>query len=118
MTDTSVRLLKGTVDLMILKTLAAGPLHGYAISRWLATTTGDVFRVQEGALYPALRRLEAKGLVSSRWAPTRSGREARWYVLTDDGRARLGSELREWSRYVAAMNRVLAADVPAGTVPE
>jgi transcriptional regulator len=107
MREESVRLIKGTVDVMILKALSRGPLHGYAISRWIAATTQDVFTVQEGALYPALRRLEAKGWLESNWAVTETGREARFYELTSEGRRRLRSEVEAWTTYVDAMSRVL-----------
>jgi transcriptional regulator len=97
---------------MILKAVSWGPLHGYAISRWIAGTTRDVFTVQEGALYPALRRLEEKGLLDSKWALTETGREARFYRLTTEGRRRLGSEVDAWRTYVDAMSRVLESVWP------
>lgn len=109
MRDGSVPLLKGTVDVMILKALTWGPLHGYAISRWIAATTGAVFELQEGALYPALRRLEARGWVESEWTVTDTGREAREYALTEEGRSRLRAEVRSWTAYVDAMGRLLHA---------
>lgn len=115
MGDDAVRLIKGTVDVMILNALARGPLHGYAISRWIAATTRDVFTVQEGALYPALRRLEAKGLLESDWAVTETGREARFYELTAKGRRQLRDEVAAWRTYAEAMSRVLrSADVGEG----
>jgi transcriptional regulator len=107
MADESVRLIKGTVDVMILKALSKEPLHGYAISRWIAATTQDVFTLQEGALYPALRRLEAKGWLKSRWALSETGREARFYELTVEGRRRLRDEVDAWTTYVDAMSLVL-----------
>lgn len=109
MGEESVPLLKGTVDVMILKSLSWGPLHGYAISRWISRATEDVFELQEGALYPALRRLEAKAWVESEWALTETGREARVYTLTEGGRRHLKTEVRAWSRYVEAMGRLLHA---------
>ncbi len=109
MGEVSVPLLKGTVDVMILKALTWGALHGYGISRWIAQTTDDVFELQEGALYPAQRRLEAKGWVESVWAETDTGREARFYTLTRDGRRHLTAEVRAWTRYVDAMGRLLHA---------
>ncbi len=109
----SVRLLQGTVDLMILKALSWGPRHGYAVSRWIEQTTGDVFSLQEGALYPALRRLEAKGLLASQWTVTDTGREAREYRLTAAGRRRLRAEVEAWEGYVEAMQRVIEAPRPA-----
>jgi PadR family transcriptional regulator, regulatory protein PadR len=112
MGETSLKLLKGTLDVMILKALSWGPMHGYAVSRWLAATTEEAFEVQEGALYPALRRLETRGLVDSAWTVTETGREARVYRLTTAGRDRLRSDVRDWTRYVTAMSRVLQAVGP------
>ena len=105
-------LIKGTLDVLILKTLSWGPLHGYGVSRAIRRATGDVLTVEEGALYPALRRLEARGLAEARWGTTDTGREARFYHLTDDGRAALEAELVHWSDYVSAMARVLDAEAP------
>lgn len=109
MAESSLELLKGTLDVLILKTLSRGPLHGYAVSRWLRETTGDAFQVEEGALYPALRRLEKRELVEAEWGVTDTGREAKFYRLTPGGEAELRSELRRWQRYVDAMARVLGA---------
>ncbi len=100
-------LLKGTLDVLILKTLSAGPLHGYAISRSIARTTDDELQVEEGALYPALRRLEKRGLIRGRWDVTESGREARFYSVTAAGARRLTDEVGRWETYVRAMGRVL-----------
>jgi PadR family transcriptional regulator, regulatory protein PadR len=102
-------LLKGTFDVLILRTLSSQPMHGYAISRWIREQSGEVFRVEEGALYPALRRLEERGLIAGEWSVTETGREAKYYALTPEGRAALRRELRDWSRYVEAMTRVLQA---------
>ncbi|HUF67112.1 MAG TPA: PadR family transcriptional regulator [Longimicrobiales bacterium] len=114
MTERPVPLLRGTLDVMILKAVSGGSMHGYGVSRWIAETTDDTFEVQEGALYPALRRLEQKGLLESEWGVTETGREARYYTLTEAGRAGLRSEVRMWTRYVEAMSRVLRAMAPAG----
>jgi PadR family transcriptional regulator len=100
-------LLKGTLDVIILRTLGWGPAHGYAISRWIRQTTGDELQIEEGALYPALRRLEERGWVDADWQTTESGRDAKVYSLTSLGRQQLQRELRGWARYVAAMTRVL-----------
>ena len=107
MTEPSLELLKGTLDVLILKTLSRGPLHGYAVSRWIRETTGDAFQVEEGALYPALRRLEKRGLVEAEWGVTDTGREAKFYRVTPGGEAELRSEMRRWQRYVEAMSSVL-----------
>jgi transcriptional regulator len=105
-------LLKGTLDVLILKTLSWGALHGYAISRAIGRTSDDELRVEEGALYPALRRLERRGLVRGRWGTTENGREARFYELTAEGRRYLSAEVGRWERYVQAMGRVLRAERP------
>ncbi len=109
--------MKGTLNVLILKTLSQGPLHGYAISRCLRENSGEAFKVQEGALYPALRRLEKKGWLSSEWRTTETGRTARFYGLTKQGEAELHRQLREWRRYVNAMTVVLGpADLPEAAV--
>ncbi len=107
MGDTSLEILKGTLDLLILKTLSRGPNHGYGISRSLRETSARAFQVEEGALYPALRRLEKRGLLVAAWDTTETGREARFYNLSATGREALEAEMREWERYVAAMGQVL-----------
>jgi transcriptional regulator len=109
MADTPLRLLKGTLDVLILKTLGWGPAHGYAISRWIHESSADDLRIEEGALYPALRRLEERGWIESTWKTTDSGREARVYRLTERGRRGMRSEVDAWHRYVAAFGRVLTA---------
>jgi len=102
-----LELLKGTLDTLILKTLSRGPNHGYGIARWLRESSADAFQVEEGALYPALRRLEKRGLLASGWDVTETGREAKFYRLTEEGRAELDAALANWSRYVSAMGQVL-----------
>ena len=103
----SLELLKGTLDIVLLKTLSAGPLHGYGISRWVREATREDFSIEEGALYPALRRLEKRGYVDAEWGVTDTGREAKFYSLTSAGTAELEASLRTWERYVVAMGRVL-----------
>ena len=110
----SLDLIKGTLDVLILKTLSWGPLHGYGVSRAIRMATDDLLQVEEGALYPALRRLEGRDLVSAAWGVTDTGREARFYSLTPVGAEALQSQLHSWDRYVAAMARVLEADGPLG----
>ena len=109
MAGRSLELLKGTLDIVILQTLSAGALHGYGISRWVREATDEDFSIDEGALYPALRRLERKGYVEAEWGVTDTGREARFYELTPAGRAELASGVRTWERYVRAMGRVLGS---------
>lgn len=115
MNQPSMALLKGTLDVIILRTLSWGPAHGYAISRWIRQTTREELQIEEGALYPALRRLEERGWVASTWKTTETGREARVYRLTAPGRQQLQSELSLWTRYVSAMKRVLEAQ-PSGAI--
>lgn len=111
MPSDSLELLKGTLDVVILNTLSGGPMHGYGISRWVRDATDEAFSIEEGALYPALRRLEKKGYVEAEWGVTDTGREARFYRLTPAGVAELQDGLENWRRYVAAMGRVLGSAV-------
>lgn len=107
-----MNLLKGTLDVLILKTLSWGPMHGYAVSRWIRHRTADALVIEEGALYPALRRLEARGALESEWRRSETGREARYYRLTPAGRRELAAELGVWTRYVRAMALVLEGPRP------
>ena len=107
MTDRPLELMKGTLDVLILRTLSWGSLHGYGISKAIREISRDALTVEEGALYPALRRLEAKGFVAGEWGTTETGREARFYRLTEAGERQLAEEMRTWGEYVEAMGRVL-----------
>ena len=109
MTDSQLRLLKGTFDVLILKTLSWGPAHGYAVSRWLRQCSENELRIEEGALYPALRRLEERGWIESEWRTTESGREARVYTITRTGQRALAREVTAWRRYITVFTRVLEA---------
>lgn len=109
MANPSLELLKGTLDVLLLKALSSGPRHGYAVSRWLRETSSEAFRVDEGALYPALRRLEARGLVEGEWGTTDTGREAKFYRLTTAGQGELERGVSTWQRYVDAMTSVLGS---------
>lgn len=100
-------LLQGTLDLLVLRTLALGPLHGHGISRHIRQTTDDVLQVEHGSLYPALGRLEKAGYISSKWEATARGREMRFYRLTAKGRRYLDAEENRWSQLVRAMARML-----------
>jgi PadR family transcriptional regulator, regulatory protein PadR len=99
----------GTLDLLILKALAQGKLHGYGIGRWIRSTTADVLNVQEGALYPALHRLERKGLIDEEWGLTETHREAKFYRLTAAGKKQLNREIERWERHVQAVAAALQA---------
>ena len=103
-------LLQGTLGILILKSLLFAPAHGYAIARWVEDTTGDVLKIEEGSLYPALRRLEDRGLVSSEWGLSENNRRARYYQITADGRKHLRNEAAVWLRYSQAVTRVLRAE--------
>jgi PadR family transcriptional regulator len=102
-------LFTGTLDILILKALTWGPRHGYAVGRWIRDTTEEALVVQEGALYPALHRLERRGLIAERWGETETGRQAKYYSLTEVGREHLRAEVARWSRYSRAVARALAA---------
>jgi PadR family transcriptional regulator PadR len=102
-------LFTGTLDILILKAVSWGPRHGYAIGRWIRETTSEDVIVQEGALYPALHRLERKGLLAEEWGLTDTGREAKYYTLTARGRTQLRAESKRWSIFSAAITRALAA---------
>ncbi|MGA2602341.1 MAG: PadR family transcriptional regulator [Bryobacteraceae bacterium] len=100
-------LLQGTLDLLILKTLTRGAMHGYAIAEWIHQTSEDVLRVEEGALYPALHRLELRGLLASEWGASENNRRAKYYRLTAAGRKRLEEVTQSWRRTSTAVDRIL-----------
>jgi PadR family transcriptional regulator, regulatory protein PadR len=100
-------LLKGTLDMLILQTLTVHPLHGYAIAQQIEALSGDVLRVEQGSLYPALERLQKKGWVTSKWGESPTGRRARYYTITAVGRRQLGDEISSFDTVLVAINRVL-----------
>lgn len=100
---------RGAIELLILKTLSWGPMHGYAIAKWIQDTTGDTLRVEEGSLYPALHRLENKGAIEPSWGLSDKNRQAKFYALTPLGRRTLRAEAESWTRFSDAIARVLAA---------
>jgi transcriptional regulator len=100
-------LVKGTLDMLILKTLKRGAMHGYGIAQRIQATSGEVLRVEEGSLYPALHRLELDGLLDSEWRLSANNRRAKYYCLTAPGRKRLSKEASKWSRLAAAIARVM-----------
>jgi PadR family transcriptional regulator len=106
--EKNAELLQGTLDMLILKTLARGSrLHGYAIAESIHERSQDVLRVEEGALYPALHRLELRGLLASEWGVSENNRRAKYYQLTAHGRRYLEAEAQHWGRLVAAIARVM-----------
>jgi transcriptional regulator len=107
-------LVQGTLDVLVLKALQWAPLHGYAVSRWIKATTCDALVVEEGALYPALHRLERRGLVEAEWGVSENNRRAKFYQLTSRGRRTLEAEAANWTAYARAVERVLGATGPGG----
>ncbi len=100
-------LVQGTLDMLILKTLSRGPMHGYGISQWIQRISEEVLRVEEGSLYPALHRLELDGVIDSEWGQSENNRRAKYYRLTAEGRKRLSRESSEWRRLAEAIARVM-----------
>lgn len=110
MADSRLDILQGTLDLLILKTLTLGPMHGWAISQRIQQISEDVLRVNQGSLYPALHRLEAAGLIEAEWGVSEQNRQVRFYRMTRSGHRRLRDETAQWERMTAAVARVLAAE--------
>ena len=112
MAHSKLDLLQGTLDLLILRTLNAGPMHGWAISQRIQQISEDVLRVNQGSLYPALHRLEASGWIDAEWGRSaENNRQARFYRLTETGRRQLREETRQWERMTAAVQRILTDGV-------
>ena len=105
--DEPIDMLQGTLDLLILRTLLFGPIHGHAIAKSIERTSQDVLRVDHGSLYPALQRLERRGLVSAKWGTSENNRRARFYRLTAAGRRVLVTETNKWERLSEAIARIL-----------
>jgi transcriptional regulator len=114
--STTVDLLQGTLATLILKSLSWGPLHGYGIARWIEQVTEDELLVEEGSLYPALHRLQARELVSSQWTISDTNRRVRCYTLTEQGKQQLRAELSRWDRFSVAVSRALQARRPSKTL--
>ena len=102
-----VEMLQGTLDVLVLKTLSWGPMHGYGVARWLQQVTNDVLRIEEGSLYPALHRLERRGWVDSEWGVSENNRRAKYYRITADGRRQLRAESSTWAAFSEAVSKVL-----------
>ena len=109
MAESDLELIRGTFDLLILKTLSWGPLHGLGVLRWIETVTDQRLLIEEGALYPALHRLEQRKWVSAEWGFSESNRKAKYYRLTPLGRRQLTAELSRWARYTEAVGMVINA---------
>ena len=106
-------LLRGTLDLLILRSLSLQERHGYGVAEWIEAITRDELRIQEGTLYPALHRMEKRGWIESWWDTTENNRRAKYYRLTEVGAQQLASEVERWQRYSGAMERALGDAVPA-----
>ncbi len=109
MSDTKLEMIKGTLDVLILKSLSWGPMHGYAVSRWIRQVTDNVFQIEEGALYPALHRLEQKEWLEAEWGLSENKRRAKFYHLTEKGRQQMQAEASNWARFAAAVAKILNA---------
>ena len=115
MDDLDVSLMRGTLDLLILKALSWGPRHGYAVVEWIEQATDATLLIGEGTLYPALHRLERRGLIKSEWGLSDNNRQAKFYSLAKAGRAHLQSGSSSWHRFVDVAGRALRATAPATT---
>ena len=104
-------LLQGTLDVMILKAVSWGPMHGFAVAKWIRSTTDDVLQIDDGALYPALHRMEHRGLIDADWDLTENKRRAKYYRLTAKGRQELRVRATSWDRYASAVSKVIHATV-------
>ena len=102
-------LYSGTLDLLVLRAVSWGPLHGYAIGRWIRQASAEVLKIEEGALYPALHRLEKKGWLVADWGLTETNRQAKFYRLSRRGRERLAAETARWTEHTSAVQAVLEA---------
>ena len=108
--DDAGELLPGTLGMLVLKSLLRGPRHGYAIAEWIQETSDDVLHVEEGALYPALHRLEIRGLLSAEWGMSDNNRRAKYYALTAAGKKQLTAETEQWRRLSSAIAQVMLAN--------
>lgn len=107
MAEERVELLKGTLDMLILKIVALGPIHGYAIAQRIQQISRDFFQLQQGSLYPALHRLEDRGWLKAHWKASETGREAKFYALTAEGRKQLAAEVKSWEKLTDAVALIL-----------
>jgi PadR family transcriptional regulator PadR len=105
--DKDAGLLQGTLELLVLKTLSWGPMHGYGIASWIESATDDVLRVEEGSLYPALYRMTRKGWIKGSWGTSENNRRAKFYALTAEGRRQYQEQTSGWQRFAAAVNRAV-----------
>ena len=109
MAESNVEVLRGTLDMLILKAVSWGAAHGYAVARWIERATDDVLRIEEGSLYPALHRLETRGWIAAEWGTSENNRRAKYYRLTPKGRSQLRLETATWTRFAQAVFAALEA---------
>ena len=102
-------LIQGTLEMLILKAVARGPMHGYGVAEWIEQTSQQVLKVEEGALYPALHRMQLRGLLKARWGASENNRRAKFYELTAEGQKRLSAESQRWARLSSAVAFVMQA---------
>src|SRR3954470_5672995 len=109
MPRTNVDLLQGTLDLIVLKALSWGPMHGFGLARWIQLTTENALQVEEGSLYPALYRMENRAWIKAQWALTENGRRAKYYKLTAIGKRQLHAESKSWDELSGAIGKIMSA---------
>jgi PadR family transcriptional regulator, regulatory protein PadR len=114
MNGPNVEVLRGTLDLLILKAVSWGPTHGYGVARWIEHATDDVLQIEEGSLYPALHRLETRGWIAAEWGTSENNRRAKFYTLTPVGRSQLRVEAARWTCFAHAVFAALEAPPAAG----
>ena len=107
MTDRDIDLIQGTLNVLILRALSWGPANGYAVAQWVRTITGEEIEIDEGALYPALHRMEQRGWIEAEWRLSPNNRRAKYYQLTAEGRRALKERVQSWERLVAAVGKIL-----------
>lgn len=113
MARAKLELLRGTLDMMVLKALSWGPRHGYQVARWIEEETAEELTIEEGSLYPALHRMERRGWVGSEWGQSENNRRAKYYSLTAEGRRQLKTEAAAWTRFARAVSLLMAATAPS-----
>ena len=106
---TQLPLVKGTLDVLVLKSLSAGPMHGFEITTWLEERSGGTLEVEDSALYQALHRMEERELITAEWGVTENNRRARYYRVTPEGRSHLGAETKKWVRYAETVTHILTS---------
>ena len=114
MADNPSEFLRGTLDLMIMRALVWGPAHGFAVARWIERATEETLEIEEGTLYPALHRMEERGLIEAEWGLSENNRRAKYYTLTSRGRAHLRAQSESWRRFAKAVGSLLEAPADVG----